>query len=110
MMSENTNDTQEFQIRETISKVVAVGPDFLAKKISAEKMAQTMVMAVENYIRQAQAEGTIHPKSSEARELQGVLQEIEGCGSGFLAQRCDAACVARTIRYILDEFQDKATV
>lgn len=109
-MSIKNNDTQVLQIRAAIGKVVQVGPDFLAKKIPAENMADTMVKAVDDYIKQAQQEGNIHPKSDEARELQGVLQEIAGCGSGYLAQRCDAACVARTITYIVDEFSDKAQV
>jgi len=105
-MSVKTNDRQVSQIREAISKVVAVGPDFLSKKIPADKMAHTMVKAVDDYAKKANQEGTLRPASNEARELLGVLQEIEGCGSGFLADRCDADCVARTITYILDEFSE----
>lgn len=103
-------DTQVSQIRAAISKVVAVGPEFLARKLPADEMAHTMVRAVEQYVQQAQKEGTIHPKSNEARELQGVLQELEGCGSGFLEQRCDRDCVARTITYIINEFPEEASL
>jgi len=110
MMSAKNIDTQVSQIRAAINKVVAVGPDFLANKIPAEKMAHTMVKAVRDYARQAEKEAGIRPESNEALELLGVLQEINGCGSGFLAQQCDAACVARTITYILDEFPEEESV
>ncbi len=107
-MSAENKQVQVSQMRAAIDKVVAIGPDFLAKKIPAGKMAHTMVKAVEDYTEQAKKEGNSHPQSNEARELQEVLQEIAGCGSGFLADRCDADCVARTISYLVDEFSDKA--
>lgn len=110
IMSDKNIDTQVSQIRDAINKVVAAGPDFLANKIPAEKMAHTMVKAVEDYAKQAQQEGNLRPKSNEAQDLLGVLQEIQGCGSGFLADRCDAACVARTITYIVNEFPEEESV
>lgn len=109
-MSGEFNDDQVSQIRAAISKVVAAGPDFLAKKIPAEKMAHTMIKAVEDYAKQNGKGSHVHPKSNEARELLNVLDEVEGCGSGFLAQRCDADCVARTITYLLHEYPNKASV
>lgn len=41
---------------------------------------------------------------AEAERLHEVLRELYGCGTGFQADRCDAACVARTITYMVDEF------
>lgn len=109
-MTEKTNDTQIAQMRDAIGKIVAVGPDFLAKKIPAEKMAHTMVSAIEHYAEQAKKHGSLQPKTNEARELMEVLGELMGCGSGFLEQRCDAACVARTITYIVNEFPAETPV
>lgn len=109
-MSEQNKDQQVSQIKEAIAKVVAVGPDFLAKKIAAPKMAHTMINAVEDYAKQAKEAGGTQPRSSEARELTQVLQEIMGCGSGFLADRCDSACVARTITYLVNEFSTEKLV
>lgn len=106
-MTEKHEDTQVAQMKEAIKKIVSVGPDFLAKKIPAEKMAHTMIRAVEDYATKAKEENNLQPKSYEARELQDTLREILGCGSGFLDQRCDADCVARTITYIVDEFSGK---
>lgn len=105
-MTTKINDTQITQMKSAINKVVTVGPQFLAKKIPAEKMAHTMIQAVEEYAQEAKKQGTMQPKSREAQELQGVLREILGCGSGFLDQQCDAACVARTITYVVGEFAE----
>jgi len=100
----STQNNQIAQIRSAIQKVVAVGPDFLNHKIAADEMAHTMVKAVDDYVALAQKEGSLQPQSNEAEELQGVLSELKGCGSGFLADRCDDACVARTITYMVNEF------
>lgn len=110
IMLQEKKEQQVAQIKAAIDKVVAVGPDFLSNKIPAEKMAHTMINAVRDYVKQAEEENNLRPQSGEAEELQGVLQELNGCGSGFLAQRCDAACVARTITYVLGEFSDPAKV
>ena len=103
-MSKEIQDSQVRQIRKAIHKVVEVGPDFLAKKISADQMAHTMIQAVDEYVKEAGSEH-LKPQSEEAQELMSVLAELRGCGSGFLANRCDAACVARTITYMVDEFK-----
>ena len=108
-MSVEHHDLQVEQIQSAIQKVVAVGPDFLNKKVSADDMAHTMVNAVQDYAKQAEKEGAFQPKSNKAGELLEVIQEIMACGSGYLAQRCDADCVARTIATIVDEFPEKPT-
>ena len=44
----------------------------------------------------------------EGLELRAVFSEIYGCGSGYLADRCDSDCVARTMVQILGEFSGPA--
>ena len=88
-----------------IAQAVAVGPGFLRGDVDADLMTNTMVSAVRSYVEQervAGSDGT--PKSAEAQALQGTLSELMGCGSGYLAGRCDAACVARTMTQIVREF------
>lgn len=91
-------------IKSAIHKVVVAGPDFLNKKIQATEMAHTMVNAVEEYAKQAEDQNLDLTEDSEARELLPVLQEIYGCGSGFLQNRCDSECVAGTIKYIVSQY------
>lgn len=98
------NKKQEESMKEAIQKVVAVGPDFLHHKITAVEMAHTMINSVEECV---QKTGNFVPQTREESELYEVLGELMGCGSGFLENRCDAACVARTISYMVDEFSDK---
>lgn len=106
-MKNEIQQEQLAQIKSAIKKVVTAGPDFLAHKIPAEKMADTMVKAVDAYAKQAETGGYIRPESTEAEDLMEVLLELKGCGSGFLVNRCDADCVARTITYMVGEFQNK---
>lgn len=68
-MHKEVNDVQVSQIREAISNVVTLGPDFLAKKISAEEMARTMVKAVEEYIKKAKKMTTFSPKAIKPRNF-----------------------------------------
>lgn len=97
--------TQIARMRAAIDRAVAVGPDFLRGDVDADHMANTMVAAVRAYASEARANGSgDRPQSAEARALQGVLAELAGCGSGYLAGRCDAACVARTMTQIVREF------
>lgn len=103
-MSEKIKDTQVSQMQKAIHKVVAIGLDFLSNKISAEDMTHTMVRAVKDYIELAEKEGYPKPQSEEAMELHQILGELYGCGSGYLANRCDADCVARTIQYMVENF------
>lgn len=96
---------QSHRMHAAIAKVVAAGPSFLDGSIDADRMAHTMVDAVRDYARQEHASGSDGaPHSPEAAQLQQVLAELMACGSGYLAQRCDAACVARTINYMVHEF------
>lgn len=97
--------TQVGRMRHAIHQAVAVGPDFLRGKVDADHMANTMVAAVRGYAEQERAaggDGT--PRGSEAQGLQNVLAELMTCGSGYLAHRCDAACVARTMTAMVQEF------
>ncbi|HEX7340015.1 MAG TPA: hypothetical protein VF271_08800 [Rhodanobacteraceae bacterium] len=91
-------------MRAAIAKAVAVGPDFLAGRVAPEHMAHTMIDAVQGFVHEAQAQGWSQPSGREAQELGQALSELMGCGSGFLAQRCDAACVARTMTCMVDTY------
>ena len=97
--------TQAGRMRAAIRQAVAAGPGFLRGDTNADQMAHTMVGAVRQYADQERAaggDGT--PHDAEAQELQGVLGELMTCGSGYLAGRCDAACVARTMTQMVHEF------
>ena len=92
-------------MRAAIDQAVAVAPGFLRGDVDADHMTKTMVHAVENYIEQERASGSNGaPSNAEAQALQGTLAELMGCGSGYLAGRCDAACVARTMTQMVHEF------
>lgn len=94
-------------MRAAVGQAVAVGPDFLRGTVNADHMANTMVAAVRGYAEQERAAGGDgRPQSGEAQELQQVLAELMACGSGYLAHRCDAACVARTMTQMVREFGD----
>ncbi len=96
---------QSARMRATIGKAVTLGPDFLRGAIDADAMAHHMVSAVEGYLDGEKAAGRdIAPHGAEAQELVQALKELETCGSGYLAGRCDAACVARTITYMVQEY------
>lgn len=97
--------TQIARMRAAIDRAVAVGPGFLRGDVDADHMANAMVNAVRAYASEARANGSGGtPESAEARALQGVLAELAACGSGYLAGRCDAACVARTMTQVVREF------
>lgn len=97
--------TQVARMRAAIDRAVAMGPGFLRGEVDANHMANTMVGAVRGYVEQERATGGDgQPHDNQTRELQGVLAELTTCGSGFLAGRCDAACVARTMTQIVREF------
>ncbi|MCO5267704.1 MAG: hypothetical protein M9897_02270 [Brumimicrobium sp.] len=106
-MSTNNSNIQIKDMQDAISKVVTISPEFLSHKISATQMAHTMIQAVEEYEKKAKQDGSLYPQSSEAEELLAILAELNGCGSGFLADRCDAACVARTITYVANKYPNK---
>ena len=92
-------------MRAAIQQAISVGPDFLRGDIDADQMAHTMVGAVRTYVDHEKAAGQAgKPHGQEAEALQQTLAELYGCGSGYLAGRCDGACVARTITYMVNEF------
>lgn len=100
-----TAATQAARMRAAIDKAVAVAPGFLHGEVDADHMAHTMVGAVRSYVEQERAGGGDgNGRSPEARQLQSVLAELMACGSGYLAGRCDAACVARTMTQMVHEF------
>lgn len=95
--------TQAGRMRAAVGQVVAIAPGFLRGDFDADHMANTMVHAVRTYVEQERAAGSDGtPRDAEAQALQGVLSELMTCGSGYLAGRCDAACVARTMTQITD--------
>ena len=97
--------TQVGRMRSAVEQAVAVAPGFLRGDVDADHMANTMVHAVQDYVEQERAAGGDGaPRNAEARALQGVLAELMACGSGYLAHRCDAACVARTMTQMTHEF------
>lgn len=103
--SHQVSGTQTGRMRAAVDQVIAVGPSFLRGDIDADRMANTMVGAVRGYAEQERAAGGEGgPGDAEARALQGVLAELLGCGSGYLAGQCDAACVARTISELVRKF------
>lgn len=104
-MNQNPAGEQISRMREAIGQAVAVGPGFLRGDTDADHMANTMVGAVRHFVEQERASGSDGtPQNAEARELQGVLAELMACGSGYLAGRCDGACVARTMTQMVHEF------
>jgi hypothetical protein len=92
-------------MRAAVDQTVAVAPGFLRGEVDADHMAHTMVKAVRAYAEQERAgggDGRAH--GPEAKQLQDVLAELMACGSGYLAGRCDAACVGRTMTQMVREF------
>jgi len=108
----------EQRMQAALSPVLEVGPEFLAGRLHADDMAQTMVRAVQDYSAKEQAHQQADPRpdsgdggasaSQAAHELRAALAEIYTCGTGYLADRCDADCVARTMVEIMREFGDLA--
>jgi hypothetical protein len=115
-MTELGGQTQRMQA--ALSPVLVIGPDFLAGRLDADDMAHTMVRAVQAYAHgeRARQQGSVRPDEDPApasmsralQELQAALAEIYTCGSGYLADRCDSDCVARTMVQIMGEFGDLA--
>lgn len=101
--------TQVGRMRAAVEQAVAVAPGFLRGDIDADHMTKTMVHAVNSYVEQERAAGGDgEPQGAEAQALQGTLAELMACGSGYLAGRCDAACVARTMTQMVHEFPTHA--
>lgn len=97
--------TQVARMRAAIDRTVRFAPPFLRGEASADDMAHTMVQAVRDYAEQEQAAGGDGaPQGAEAHQLGEALSELMGCGSGYLAGRCDGACVARTMTWMVRQF------
>ncbi len=97
--------TQSGRMRGAVEEAVAVAPSFLRGDIDADHMAKTMVHAVRNYTEHERAAASeAAPQDAETEALQGALAELMACGSGYLAGRCDGACVARTMTQMVQEF------
>ena len=97
--------TQAGRMRAAVEQAVAVGPRFLRGDIDADHMAKAMVHAVHGYVEQERTAGSDGAaQNAEAQALQDALAELMACGSGYLAGRCDAACVARTMTQMVREF------
>jgi hypothetical protein len=97
--------TQAARMRAAVDQAVAVGPGFLRGDVDADHMAHAMVRAVRSCTEQQRAAGGegVSP-DAEVQALQHALAELMACGSGYLAGRCDAACVARTMTQMVHEF------
>ena len=80
------------RMRTAIRKAVTTGLDFQRGKVDADTMAHAMTGAVQEFVAHEKAaggDGT--PRSAEAQHLAEALMELNTCGSGYLASRCDAA-------------------
>lgn len=96
---------QAERIKAAVGSAVAMGPAFLRGDVDADTMANTMLGAVRDYVAAEKADGRDgSPRDTQAAELYPVLQELIACGGGFLAGRCDADCVARTMTQLVGEF------
>ena len=103
--SSATPTTQAGRMRAAVDHAVAFAPRFLRGEVDADQMANTMVDALRTYAEQERAaggDGT--PRTAEAQSLQGAIAELTACGTGYLAGRCDGACVARTMTEMVHEF------
>lgn len=93
------------RMRTAIAQAVASGPAFLRGDVDADYMAHVMVGAVNHYVEGERAAGSSNAsENAQAQALQHVIGELMACGSGYLAGRCDAACVGRTMTYMVNEF------
>lgn len=99
------SSTQVQRMQAAVDSAVALGPGFLRGEVDADSMANAMVAAVRGYVEQEKAAGSDgRPADAASRELFPALQELITCGSGYLAGRCDADCVARTMTEMVNEF------
>jgi hypothetical protein len=97
--------TQAGRMRAAVEQTLAIAPSFLRGDVDADHMAKTMVHAVHQYVEQERAAGSdAPPGDAEVEALQAALTELMACGSGYLADRCDAACVARTMTEMVHQF------
>lgn len=90
MKPRSTADDPTARMRAAIGEAVDIAPQFLRGEIDADRMAHTMVDAVRRYTLHEQGKGGA-PQGAEGGPLREALAELMGCGSGYLAGRCDAA-------------------
>ena len=96
-------------MKSAVESGVKLGPHFLAGEIDADTMATSMVEAVEDYVAAAKSAGYEQiPAGVEYQHFGMALQELITCGGGYLAGRCDADCVARTMTHMMREFPAEA--
>lgn len=79
--------TQAAHMRAAIHDAVALAPQFLRGELAPEHMAQAMIAAARKGAQPVPGAAS----GDEDEHLRHVLAELHGCGSGFLAGRCDAA-------------------
>ena len=112
-------EEQAQRIQAALSPVLVIGPEFLADRVDAEDMAHSMVRTVQACALDVQTrqQNGVQPDEDSApasvrraaQEFHAALAEIYTCGSGYLADRCDSDCVARTMVQIMGEFGDLAS-
>lgn len=96
-------------MRTAIDEAIIPGPDFLGGTVDADTMANHMVATVTGFrdkhlpeLQKAGDDGLLN--RPEVAHLWQALGELYVCGSGYLADRCDADCVARTMTQMVHEF------
>lgn len=100
-----TASTQLERIQGAVASAVTAGPGFLRGEVDADSMAHTMLGAVQGYVAAEKADGRDgSPVDGRSAALYPVLQELVACGGGYLAGRCDADCVARTMTQLVSEY------
>lgn len=98
-------EQQADRIKAAVDGVIAIGPGFLRGEITVDAMTEAMVGAVRDYEMDERAQGRDgSPLGPGSAQLMPVLQELITCGGGYRAGRCDAACVARTMTYLVGEY------
>ncbi len=92
------------RMKAAIGQTLAIAPQFLRGEIDADRMAHTMVDAVRGCADHGQGPDARPPHDAQAEQLHEALAELQACGSGYLAGRCDAACVGRTMTWMVETF------
>lgn len=83
---------QAERLREAIEGAVNVGREFVRGRVDADHMATAMIQTVRDYEAREEAAGRdLTPDGPESRELLQTLFELNACGGGYLAGRCDAS-------------------
>lgn len=98
-----TQGGEAARMRAAIAGAVAAGPQFLGGTIDADRMAHLMIDAARPWAGHHGAQSGAASDAATAA-LRHALAELMACGSGYLAGRCDSACVARTMTYMVGEF------